>query len=46
VKGLDVQVQASGAILRTLDRRGGLAGLISRMAVYPNQPDWTVKPIN
>jgi hypothetical protein len=46
VKGLDVQVQASGAILRTLNRHGGLAGLISGMAVYPNPSDWTVKPIN
>jgi hypothetical protein len=46
VRGFDVQVDANGAILRTLDRHGGLAGLFFRMALYPTLSDWTVTPVN
>jgi hypothetical protein len=46
IRGFDVQIDASGAVLQALNRHGGLAGLFSRTALYPALSEWTVTPIN
>lgn len=45
VRGLDVAINASGHILKVLQRSGGLAGLFRRMTVYGSNPaNWTITP--
>ncbi len=47
VNGFTVQINASGSVLASLDKAGGLVGLFRKITIFGGDPgSWTTNPVN